>query len=217
MTRATEKPPSFDERFRARLYDLFRWRRDVRRFKPDPVPESLLESLLEAANLAPSVGLSQPWRFVLVAEEARRNAVRENFAKCNHEALQGYHDETARQYAQLKLEGLAEAPVHLAVFCEEATSQGRGLGRRTMPEMLHYSVVAAIQNLWLAARSYGVGIGWVSIIEPLAVCHILEVPDNWRLVAYLCIGYPEEEHIDPELERHRWETRRSARTLLTRR
>lgn len=217
MTQDTATPPRFDAVFRSRLFDLFRWRRDVRRFKKEPVSDDILNDLLEAANLAPSVGLSQPWRFVLVENEARRRAVQENFSKCNREALAGYRDEAAERYARLKLEGLAEAPIHLAVFCEETTSQGHGLGRRTMPEMLHYSVVASIQNLWLAARSHGVGVGWVSIIEPLAICRTLEVPDNWRLVAYLCVGYPEEEHLDPELERYKWETRRDARELLTKR
>ena len=217
MAHESNAPPRFDDAFRSRLFDLFRWRRDVRRFKKAMVDEDVLSALLEAANMAPSVGLSQPWRFVLVESEARRRAVQENFSKCNEEALKGYRDESAERYARLKLEGLAEAPIHLAVFCEETTDQGHGLGRRTMPEMLHYSVVASIQNLWLAARSHGVGVGWVSIIEPLAICRILEVPDNWRLVAYLCVGYPEEEHLDPELERYRWESRRCAREFLTRR
>ena len=90
-------------------------------------------------------------------------------------------------------------------------------GRKTMPEMLRYSVVAAVQNLWLAARSRGIGVGWVSILEPKTIVRILEVPAEWRLVAYLCIGYPQEEHIDPELERHRWERRRGVDEMVTRR
>jgi 5,6-dimethylbenzimidazole synthase len=108
---------------------------------------------------------------------------------------------------RLKLAGLEEAPVHLAVFADEATEIGSGLGRQTMPETLHYSVVAAIQTLWFAARAEGLGLGWVSILEPAIVCRILEVPESWTLVAYLCIGLPVEEHLDPELDRHHWQER----------
>ena len=199
--------PGFDDDFRARLHNLFLWRRDVRRFKRDPLPESLVSALLEAAHLAPSVGLSQPWRFVLVEAPACRAAVLENYRACNRRALEAYEGEQAKLYAGLKLSGLEEAPVQLAVFCDEGTLQGAGLGRSTMPETLRYSVVTAIQNLWLAARSHDVGVGWVSILDPDRIKTTLAVPESWHLVAYLCVGYPIEEHIDPELERHRWETR----------
>jgi 5,6-dimethylbenzimidazole synthase len=213
----TDEPPVFDRAFQERLIDLFVWRRDVRRFKPDPVVPAEIDRLLEAANLAPSVGLSQPWRFVLVEDGKRRRAVRDNFEKCNAAALAAQDGGDATLYAGLKLAGLDDAPVHLAVFCDEGTEQGRGLGRATMPEMLRYSVVAAVQNLWLAARSRGVGVGWVSILEPEEIVRILEVPSEWRLVAYLCIGYPHEEQIDPELERRRWERRREIDEMVTRR
>lgn len=212
-----EEVPSFDAAFQDRLDKLFRWRRDVRRFQKETLPEALLERLLASANMAPSVGLSQPWRFVVVESAERREAVCQNFAHCNREALEDYDDEQARHYARLKLEGLKEAPLHLAVFCDEKTAQGQGLGRKTMPETLHYSVVAAVQNLWLAARCHGIGVGWVSILEPGAIAEILEVSEKWRLIAYLCLGYPAEEHLDPELERHRWESRRDVSELTCRR
>ena len=184
-----------------------RWRRDVRRFRADAVDSETLRSLIELAVLSPSVGNSQPWRFVHVAASAMREAVIASFERCNAEALQSYHEERARLYARLKLEGLREAPVHLAVFCDEQTSNGHGLGRRTMPEMLRYSVVAAVQSFWLAARARGLGVGWVSILDPDEVRHALEVPPAWTLVAYLCVGYPVEAHLDPELQRHGWQDR----------
>jgi 5,6-dimethylbenzimidazole synthase len=102
---------------------------------------------------------------------------------------------------------LSQAPVHLAVCADETTAQGHGLGRKTMPETLRYSVVAAIQILWLAARAEGLGVGWVSILDPEAACATLDLPQGWSFVAYLCLGWPEEEHDDPELERHGWEQR----------
>jgi 5,6-dimethylbenzimidazole synthase len=184
-----------------------RWRRDVRRFRADPVDPAALRSLIEIAALSPSVGNSQPWRFVHVASAAMREAVVASFARCNAEALQAYEGERANLYARLKLEGLREAPVHLAVFCDEQTQEGHGLGRRTMPEMLRYSVVAAVQSFWLAARAKGLGVGWVSILDPEEVKHALDVPSTWTLIAYLCVGYPVEAHLDPELQRHGWQDR----------
>ena len=210
QARDTERAPVFDDTFRARLKELFAWRRDVRRFRSDPLPAGTLERLIETACLAPSVGLSQPWRFVLVDDSSRRAAVREDFADCNKEALASYAGEQARRYAALKLEGLSEAPHQLAVFCERATAVGHGLGRRTMPETTEYSVVAAIVTLWLAARAEGIGMGWVSILDPARMTRLLEVPEDWRLIGYFCLGYPQREDDRPELERERWETRRSA-------
>lgn len=207
MTSETNTPPRFDAAFRERFAELLRWRRDVRRFRTEEVDPSLIERLLGLASLAPSVGLSQPWRFVLVETEQRRQAIRDNFAKANDAALNGYAGERQARYACLKLEGLSQAPVHLAVCADEATGQGHGLGRQTMPETIRYSVVAAIQILWLAARAEGLGVGWVSIVDPEAACATLDLPRGWTFVAYLCLGWPEEEHDDPELERHGWEQR----------
>ena len=207
MTTETKAPPRFDAAFRERFAELVRWRRDVRRFRSDPIPQALIETLLALASHAPSVGLSQPWRFVLVETEARRAAIRENFARANESALNGYAGERQARYARLKLEGLSQAPVHLAVCADETTGQGHGLGRQTMPETLRYSVVSAVQTLWLAARAEGLGVGWVSILDPEAVRATLDLPPGWAFVAYLCLGWPEEEHDDPELERHGWEQR----------
>jgi 5,6-dimethylbenzimidazole synthase len=202
----------FDAEFRASLDELFRWRRDVRRFRADPLPEGLAEELLAAADTAPSVGLSQPWRYVRVSDPARRACVRATFERANRHALAGYEGERARLYAGLKLAGIERAPLQLAVFVDRGTEQGHGLGRATMPEMLAYSVVCSIHTLWLAARARGVGLGWVSILEPAEVAAALEVPKDWSLVAWLCLGSPEEDQPDPELERVGWEERRA--TLL---
>ena len=159
-------PPVFDEAFRQRLRALLSWRRDVRRFRQDPLPSGAVERLIELAALAPSVGLSQPWRFVIVDDPACRDAVRRNFAAANAAALAAQDRMRVAQYARLKLAGLDEAPCHLAIFADGATEQGHGLGRHTMPEMADYSTVAAAHTLWLAARAEGIGMGWVSILDP---------------------------------------------------
>lgn len=210
--------PDFPPGFRDRFVELLRWRRDVRHFRRDPLPPGLLDRLLELACLAPSVGNSQPWRFVLVEDPDRRAAVRAVFGRCNADAAAGYDDDDrAAQYRRLKLAGLQEAPVQLAIFCDRSTGQGHGLGRQTMPETLDHSVVTAIHTLWLAARSEGVGVGWVSILEPEAVTALLEVPPAWHLIGYLCLGFPTSEEEVPELEREGWQARLGAcRTVLQR-
>jgi 5,6-dimethylbenzimidazole synthase len=200
----------FDDDFRRRFRELLIWRRDVRRFLTTPLPDGLLEDLLKLASLAPSVGLSEPWRFVRVETPDVRDRITAEFESANADALAGFSGDRAALYARLKLAGLREAPVHLAVFTDRGTGKGHGLGRQTMPETLDYSVVAAIHTLWLAARTVGVGLGWVSILDPARVTRILEVPECWSLTAYLCLGYPEEEMDFPELERAGWEKRAGA-------
>jgi 5,6-dimethylbenzimidazole synthase len=209
--------PTFDAGFRRDLEALFRWRRDVRRFRTDAVDPALIDALIRLAALAPSVGNAQPWRFVQVDSAHRRAQVRADFEACNRDALASYAGDRARLYARLKLDGLDQAPVHLAVFVDTETQLGHGLGRRTMPETLAYSVVGAVHALWLAARAHGIGLGWVSILDGERVRSILALPASWRLIAYLCIGYPEEEHLDPELERHGWQRRIDAATTIWRR
>ena len=208
---------AFDATFRAGLLDLIVWRRDVRRFRRDALAPGTIERLLQVASLAPSVGLSQPWRFVIVEDAARRAAVRENFQCCNETALAAYAGERAQRYATLKLAGLDQAPAHLAAFTDRGTTQGHGLGRRTMPEMADYSTVMAIHTMWLAARAEGLGLGWVSILDPAEVARILEVPPEWIFLGYFCIGYPEREETTPELERESWEQRRVWENFVLRR
>jgi 5,6-dimethylbenzimidazole synthase len=212
-----KEPAIFDDDFRRRLRELFIWRRDVRRFRRDPLPAGALDRLIEVACLSPSVGLSQPWRFVIVDDAARRAGVIAEFKACNAEALASYADDRAARYARLKLAGLEEAPAHLAVFADRATDKGHGLGRRTMPEMIEYSVVTAIAMMWLAARADGIGMGWVSILDPACVTAILDVPQDWRLIGYFCLGFPERDADQPELACAGWESRQAAEDYVVRR
>ena len=197
----------FSVEFAVQFETLLRWRRDVRHFRRDPIPEDIFRHLLTLACLAPSVGLSQPWRFVRVSDAGRRLAIREIFSRCNAAALAAQAQEKAQLYARLKLAGLDDAPVQLAVFAERAPVRGGGLGRATMPETVPYSVVTAVHTLWLAARVHELGVGWVSIIDPEAVKSVLQVPESWQFIAYLCIGYPESESDEPLLQRVGWEER----------
>jgi 5,6-dimethylbenzimidazole synthase len=214
---STPNPPDFDEGFRAKFAELLIWRRDVRHFRRDPLPGGCLDRLLRVACLAPSVGLSQPWRFVLIEEAAKRMAVRENFMTANAEALASYRGERAACYARLKLSGLDDAPVHLAVFADPDPEQGSGLGRRTMPETLAYSAVMAVHTLWLVARAEDIGMGWVSILDPTPLNRDLEVPPQWHFIGYFCLGFPEALQDIPELEKMHWETRADPATLIFRR
>jgi 5,6-dimethylbenzimidazole synthase len=216
-SRSAEQTVSFDSAFRARLRDLLVWRRDVRHFRRDPLPNGTLEALIELACLAPSVGLSQPWRFVIVEDDALRAAIVRNFETCNAEALAAQDRQRASLYARLKLAGLQEAPCHLAVFADRATAQGHNLGRHTMPEMTDYSAVTAVHTIWLAARAQGIGMGWVSILDPQAVAALLETPPNWKFIGYFCLGYPQADDTIPELEQSGWERRRLPSSVIIRR
>ena len=199
--------PCFDDAFRGHLAELFAWRRDVRRFRRDPLPPGLLDRLITVANRAPSVGLSQPWRFITVDDPARRRAIRSSFERCNAAALRAQPSDRGGLYARLKLAGLDDAPCHLAVCFDPDPEQGGGLGRAMMPETVAYSAVLAVHTLWLAARSEGVGVGWVSILDPVDILATLTVPPDWRFIAYLCLGWPEETSETPELERAGWQRR----------
>ena len=208
---------TFDDAFRAQLRNLFVWRRDVRHFRPEPLPTGTVERLIALACLAPSVGLSQPWRFAVVDDPLRRDAVRRNFEECNAEALGAYAGERAAHYARLKLASLDQAPCQLAVFADRETGVGHGLGRRTMPEMAEYSAVSAVCLMWLAARAEGIGMGWVSILDPARMSRDLDVPENWRFIGHFCLGYPQAEDDSPELERAGWEQRLPSATFVLRR
>ena len=202
-----DQAPEFDAAFRERLYDLLKWRRDVRRFKRAPLPPGTIERLISIACLSPSVGLSEPWRFVIVKDEDRRAAIRHCFEACNKKALQMQTSDRAALYARLKLAGLDDAPCQIAVFSDRSTAQGAGLGRLTMPEALDYSVAIAVHTLWLAARAEGIGVGWVSILDPRRIATILDVPQDWIFIGHLCVGYCVTEDDRPALERARWEHR----------
>lgn len=204
---------AFPEGFRAQLDLLMRLRRDVRRFRKDPINEAVLARCLSAIQLAPSVGLSEPWRILRVESDIARQAALQNFETANAEALAGYSGEQAGKYANLKLSGMREAPVQLAIYCDDETAQGHGLGAATMPEMRRYSVVTAITLFWLALRAEGLGLGWVSVLDPEKLNRDLAAPEGWQLIGYFCIGWPEALSDTPELERKGWETRQSALTI----
>lgn len=199
--------PEFTPAFQDQLDDLFIWRRDVRHFECRALEDDVLDTLLDRASLAPSVGNSQPWRFVRVLTPKRRDAVIAHVEGENARAAALYKDDTRAAYDALKLHGLKEAPEHIAVFCDLAPEEGRGLGRQTMPETLTYSAVLAVHTLWLAARARGIGLGWVSILEPAAISDVLDVPLAWQFIGYLCLGYPSEAHEVPELVRRGWQVR----------
>jgi 5,6-dimethylbenzimidazole synthase len=189
------------------LYEAIHGRRDVRAFRADPVPEAVLARILEAAHRAPSVGLMEPWDFVLVRARAQKERVRAVFEEANERAATAYDGDRQKLYKALKLEGILEAPLNIAVTCDHARKGPNVLGRQTIRETDVYSTCCAVQNLWLAARAEGVGVGWVSILDPDAVKRILEIPPRISLIAYLCVGYPVRFADRPELEQVGWEQR----------
>jgi len=206
----------FSCEFRSQFDALMRLRRDVRRFRTDPVDEAVLTRCLDTFQLAPSVGLSEPWRILRVSSDAARAAALNNFEQANEQALSGYSGARAQRYSRLKLSGMQEAPVQLAVYCDDGTEKGHGLGVVTMPEMRRYSVVSAITLFWLALRAEGLGLGWVSVLDPEQLNRDLQVPSSWQLIGYFCLGYPEQVSDTPELEQKNWETRDSALVIETR-
>jgi 5,6-dimethylbenzimidazole synthase len=199
---------AFDAPQREAVYRVIGERRDVRRgYLPEPLPEDLMTRLLTAAHNAPSVGLMQPSRFIVIKSREVRTRIHAAFCEANERASAIYDGARREQYAALKLEGILEAPQNLCIVCDPHSEQGHGLGRQSMPEAAVYSTVCAVQNLWLAARAEGVGVGWVSILSPDALRSILNIPTEIVPVAYLCLGYVEAFGSEPELERLGWEQR----------
>lgn len=199
---------TFSEHDKQRLEDIMRLRRDVRGnyFTQKLITDTDLDQLFYSASLAPSVGFSQPWEFVIIRNAKTRQAIANNFAEENEKAFQHFSDEKLKQYQQLKLEGITEAPVNVAVFYQP--SNAPVLGQTSMKKMGEYSVVCAVQNIWLMARSMNIGVGWVSILNPEFVKTTLNVPKDHKLVAYLCIGHVSEFLDKPELEKLNWEQRK---------
>lgn len=199
--------PQFGPDFQHELAELLAWRRDVRHFRRDPLGEEVVAELLATAQLAPSVGNSQPWRFVRVRSDGLRETLADHADAEITRAGKAMTEDRRRAYSALKLHGMREAPELIAVFCDDATPIGGRLGAATMPETRAFSVVLAIHTLWLAARAKGLGLGWVSVIEPDHVARLLDVPQDWRLIALLCLGQPLEPDEVPELERRGWQAR----------
>lgn len=194
---------------RSALGRILAWRRDVRHFRTDPVPEPALDRLAAAVDCAPSVGNARPWRFQRIRDSGLRGAVRHEFQRCNIDAANAYDKRTRADYARLKLAGLEAAPEQIAVFTVIDPPEGRGLGRRTMPETLRQSTAMAIHTLWLAARAENLGLGMVSILDPRRMEAILAAPPGWEFSAYLCLGWPEFTDDTPLLHRVGWQENRT--------
>jgi 5,6-dimethylbenzimidazole synthase len=196
------------------LKDILRFRRDVRgnRFLDKPVSKEVINQLLEAALYAPSVGFSQPWQFVVIRDEKIKQQVHKSFQGCNEQAQVQFSSEKQKHYQSLKLDGILESPVNMAIFYKP--SKGPVLGQASMPEMGKFSVVCAIQNLWLMARSLNIGVGWVSILNPEEVKEAVNAPKDSELIAYLCIGYVSAFLDKPELEEKGWGKRKEKEAVI---
>ena len=198
----------FDQAGRDAVYRAIHTRRDVRdQFLPDPLPDDLLERLLSAAHAAPSVGFMQPWNFLVVRDAARREAVWQAFSRANDEAALMFKGERRDSYMRLKLEGIRKAPVGICVTCDPARGGPVILGRTHNPRMDSYSAVCAVQNLWLAARAEGVGVGWVSIFRQEDLRAILGIPEPVEIIGWFCLGYVDHLYREPELAVKGWRQR----------
>jgi 5,6-dimethylbenzimidazole synthase len=193
---------------RAAVYRAIETRRDVRdEFLPEPLPEDLVARLLAAAHQAPSVGFMQPWNFVLVRRDETREKVRQAFRCANDEAAEMFSGERQAKYRSLKLEGIRKAPLSICVTCDRTRGGAVVLGRTHNPQMDLYSTVCAVQNLWLAARAEGVGVGWVSIFHEREIKAILGIPEHIEIVAWLCLGFVDKLYQEPELAAKGWRQR----------
>jgi len=196
------------------LLDIMVNRRDVRgnRFSGRPIEEEKIRQILLAAVNAPSVGFSQPWEFVLVKSNEIKQQIKESFNQENEKASNLFEGEKQKEYNRLKLEGIFEAPLNIAIFYSQ--SQKPVLGQTSMPEVGLYSVVCAIQNMWLMARALNIGMGWVSIVDPEKVKHILKAPKQNKLVGYFCLGYTTQFLKQPELQILKWESRKEMKEII---
>ncbi len=188
------------------LYEAIYKRRDIRKFRPDPVPEDALGRILEAAHHAGSVGFMQPWNFILVRDLAVRGRVKASFEEHNRAAAELYEGGRRELYESLKLEGILESPLNICVTCDRRRG-GTVLGRASILDTDLFSTCCAVQNLWLAARAEGVGVGWVSILDNAALTAALALPEGVVPLAYLCVGYPVEFPESPMLESVGWRGR----------
>ncbi len=206
---------AFSEAERNAVYRAIETRRDVRdQFRPDPLPDDLVRRLLEAAHCAPSVGFMQPWNFILIRRPETRERVWQAFQQANEEACAMFGDDRRAQYQRLKLEGIRKAPLSICVTCDTRRGGPVVLGRTHNPDTDVYSTVCAVQNLWLAARAEGVGVGWVSIFHENAIKTILGIPPHVKIVSWLCVGYVDELYDMPELAVKGWRDRLSLDRLV---
>lgn len=197
-------PNAYSEAEREAIYRVIRERRDIRRFRPDPIPESVIHNILQAGACAPSVGYMQPTDFIVIRDMGVRRAVHEAFTQANDAAQAMFTDKRQDEYAKLKLEGILESYINICITCDRSRFGPVVLGRTAQPDMDIYSTVCAVQNVWLAARAEGVGVGWVSIITIDALRTILQLPQDVLPVAYLCVGHTDAFAATPELKRLGW-------------
>jgi 5,6-dimethylbenzimidazole synthase len=211
----TELNPEFAEVEREAIYKVMRSRRDIRHFLPRPIPGEVLRRILEMAHLAPSVGFMQPWNFLLIYSAEMRRQVKALFEGANAREVARIESPGQKElYPRLKLEGILEAPLNIAVTCDRGRDAPFVLGRAPMPQTDLFSTCLAIQNLWLAARAEGIGVGWVSILDTQAIEQLLRLPPGVQLVAYLCVGYPTEFRPRPMLEEVGWKRRQPLGDLV---
>ena len=205
----------FSDAERDAVYKAIFTRRDVRdQFLPDPLAEDVLHRILTAAHHAPSVGLSQPWNFIVIRDQAARDQVWRAFNRANEEAAQMFEGDRQTSYRSLKLEGIRKAPVNICVTCDRSRGGKVVLGRTHNQSMDLYSTVCAIQNLWLAARAEGIGMGWVSVFRDADLRDLLKIPDRIEIVGYLCLGHVDELYQTPELEVKGWSKRLSVDEMI---
>jgi len=195
------------------VYEAIYSRRDIRKFRPDPVPEDVLHRILDAAHHAGSVGFMQPWNFIVIRDPALRGQVKANFERENARASENYSGERQTLYRSLKLEGILESALNICITCDR-TRGGKVLGRNSIIDTDLMSTCLAVQNLWLAARAEGVGVGWVSILDPADLSLLLDLPSHVIPVAYLAVGYPEEFPEKPLLESVGWRERLPLQELV---
>ncbi|MCV2878446.1 5,6-dimethylbenzimidazole synthase [Sedimentimonas flavescens] len=205
----------FSDAERDAVYRAIHTRRDVRsQFQPDPIAPEVLERLLLAAHHAPSVGFMQPWNFLLLTDPATKARVKHAFSRANDEAAAMFGDARKALYSAIKLEGITDAPVNLCITCDRERGGPVVLGRTHNRDTDLYSTVCAVQNLWLAARAEGIGVGWVSIFNDADLREILGLPEHVVPVAYLCLGHVRELHSEPELQQRGWAQRMPLEELI---
>ncbi|MBE0462378.1 MAG: 5,6-dimethylbenzimidazole synthase [Halomonadaceae bacterium] len=204
----TASDDSFTESERHGLYRAIYERRDVRsQFLPDPIPADVLARLLQAAHHAPSVGFMQPWDFIVIESREVRASILTLFEQANEKAAERFTGERKNLYKGLKLQGILESPLNLCITCDRSRSGPHVLGRDSIMETDLFSTCLAVQNLWLAARAEGVGVGWVSVLDQTQLSAALNLPEHVYPVAYLCLGYVSEFLDQPELEAKGWRSR----------
>ncbi|MFA9417547.1 5,6-dimethylbenzimidazole synthase [Natrinema sp. HArc-T2] len=206
---------AFTDAERDAVYKTIYARRDIRRFRDEPVPDEVLDRLLQAAHHAPSVGFSQPWDLVVVSDGETKAEIASIAERAIAAAREGYEEPRRSEFAELKLEGIRESPINICVTCDPTRGAPHVLGRSSMKRADVYSTCLAVQNLWLAARAEGVGVGWVSVLYPYEVQEVLDIPPHVKPVAYLCLGYPEDGFPEePVLQQEGWRERLDMETLV---